>query len=231
MKNKAVVLLSGGLDSATTLAIAKNQGFEVYALSFDYGQRQRVELKKAKEIAKKLAVTDHQIMTIDLRQFGGSALTDSIDVPMNRDEEEMSKEIPITYVPARNTIFLSFCLAYAEVKTAQNIFLGVNAIDYSGYPDCRPEFISAFETLANLATKVGVEGKEKLKIHTPLIQLTKAEIILKGVELGLDYSLTHSCYNPKENGSGCGSCDSCQLRLKGFKEAGLKDPIEYTKSD
>jgi len=231
MKNKAVVLLSGGLDSATTLAIAKNQGFEVYALSFDYGQRQRVELKKAKEIAKKLAVADHQIITIDLRQFGGSALTDSIDVPTNRDEEEMSKEIPITYVPARNTIFLSFCLAYAEVKTAQNIFLGVNAIDYSGYPDCRPEFISAFETLANLATKVGVEGKEKLKIHTPLIQLTKAEIILKGVELGLDYSLTHSCYNPKENGGGCGSCDSCQLRLKGFKEAGLKDPIEYTKSD
>ena len=154
MKNKAVVLLSGGLDSATTLAIAKNQGFEVYALSFDYGQRQRVELKKAKEIAKKLAVEDHQIMTIDMRQFGGSALTDSIDVPMKRDEEEISKEIPITYVPARNTIFLSFCLAYAEVKTAQNIFLGVNAIDYSGYPDCRPEFIAAFETLANLATKV-----------------------------------------------------------------------------
>jgi len=231
MKNKAVVLLSGGLDSATTLAIAKNQGFEVYALSFDYGQRQRVELKKAKEIAKKLAVADHQIMTIDLRQFGGSALTDYIDVPMNRDEEEMSKEIPITYVPARNTIFLAFCLAYAEVKTAQNIFLGVNAIDYSGYPDCRPEFIAAFETLANLATKVGVEKKEKLKIHTPLIQLTKAEIILKGVKLGLDYSLTHSCYNPKENSSSCGSCDSCQLRLKGFKEAGLKDPIEYTKSD
>ena len=231
MKNKAVVLLSGGLDSATTLAIAKNQGFEVYALSFDYGQRQRVELKKAKEIAKKLAVADHQIMTIDLRQFGGSALTDSIDVPMNRDEEEMSKEIPITYVPARNTIFLSFCLAYAEVKTAQNIFLVVNAIDYSGYPDCRPEFIAAFETLANLATKAGVEQKEKLKIHTPLIQLTKAEIILRGVQLGLDYSLTHSCYNPKENGISCGSCDSCQLRLKGFKEAGLKDPIEYTKSD
>jgi len=231
MKNKAVVLLSGGLDSATTLAIAKNQGFEVFALSFDYGQRQRVELKKAKEIAKKLAVEDHQIMTIDMRQFGGSALTDSIDVPMNRDEEEITKEIPITYVPARNTIFLSFCLAYAEVKTAQNIFLGVNAIDYSGYPDCRPEFIAAFETLANLATKVGVEGKEKLKIHTPLIELTKAEIILKGVELGLDYSLTHSCYNPKENGNSCGSCDSCQLRLKGFKEAGLKDPIEYTKSD
>ena len=181
MKNKAVVLLSGGLDSATTLAIAKNQGFEVFALSFDYGQRQRVELKKAKEIAKKLAVADHQIMTIDMRQFGGSALTDSIDVPMNRDEEEISKEIPITYVPARNTIFLSFCLAYAEVKTANNIFLGVNAVDYSGYPDCRPEFIAAFETVANLATKVGVEGKEKLKIHTPLIQLTKAEIILKGV--------------------------------------------------
>ena len=170
-------------------------------------------------------------MTIDMQQFGGSALTDSIDVPMNRDEEEISKEIPITYVPARNTIFLSFCLAYAEVKTAKNIFLGVNAVDYSGYPDCRPEFIAAFETVANLATKVGVEGKEKLKIHTPLIQLTKAEIILKGVELGLDYSLTHSCYNPKENGSSCGGCDSCQLRLKGFKEAGLKAPIKYTKSD
>ncbi len=227
MKNKAVVLLSGGLDSTTTLAIAQKQGFEVYALSFDYGQRHRVELERAKEIAQNFSVEDHQIMTIDLRQFGGSALTDSIDVPKNRDEDEMSAEIPITYVPARNTIFLSFCLAYAEVKNAQNIFLGVNAVDYSGYPDCRPEFIAAFETLANLATKAGVEGKEKLKIHTPLIQLTKAEIILKGIELGVDYSLTHSCYNPAEDGKACGSCDSCLLRLKGFNEAGFEDPIGY----
>ena len=229
MKNKAVVLLSGGLDSTTTLAIAKNQGFEVYALSFDYGQRHRAELEQAKIIAKKLESVDHQIMTIDLRQFGGSALTDSIDVPTNRNEEEMSLEIPITYVPARNTIFLSFCLAYAEVKKAGNIFLGVNAVDYSGYPDCRPEFITAFETMANLATKVGVEGKEKLKVHTPLIQLTKADIIRRGIQLGVDYSLTLSCYNPGEGGTACGICDSCILRLKGFSEAGLKDPIEYSK--
>ena len=227
MKNNAVVLLSGGLDSTTTLAIAQKEGFEVYALSFDYGQRHRVELDRAREIAQNFAVIDHQIMTIDLRQFGGSALTDSIDVPMHRDEKEMSAEIPITYVPARNTIFLSFCLAYAEVKNAQNIFLGVNALDYSGYPDCRPEFIAAFEKLANLATKAGVEGKEKLKIHTPLIQLTKAEIILKGLELGVDYSLTHSCYNPSDDGASCGSCDSCLLRLKGFNDAGFEDPIVY----
>jgi 7-cyano-7-deazaguanine synthase len=231
MKNKAVVLLSGGLDSTTTLAIAQKEGFEVYALSFDYGQRHRVELDRAREIAQKFAVADHQIMTIDLRQFGGSALTDSIEVPTHRDEKQMSAEIPITYVPARNTIFLSFCLAYAEVKNAQNIFLGVNAVDYSGYPDCRPEFIAAFETLANLATKAGVEGKEKLKIHTPLIQLTKAEIILKGLELGVDYSLTHSCYNPTEEGASCGSCDSCLLRLKGFNDAGFEDPISYRNSD
>ncbi|MBC8285577.1 MAG: 7-cyano-7-deazaguanine synthase QueC [Nitrospinae bacterium] len=229
MKNKAVVLLSGGLDSTTTLAIAKKEGFEVYALSFDYGQRHRVELERAREIAKIFDVADHQIMTIDLRQFGGSALTDSIDVPTNREEKEMSEEIPITYVPARNTIFLSFCLAYAEVNNAQHIFLGVNAVDYSGYPDCRPEFIAAFETMANLATKAGVEGKEKLKIHTPLIQLTKAEIILKGLELGVDYSLTHSCYNPENSGKACGICDSCQLRLKGFTDAGFEDPIDYGK--
>ncbi|MBT5469791.1 MAG: 7-cyano-7-deazaguanine synthase QueC [Nitrospina sp.] len=227
MKNKAVVLLSGGLDSTTTLAIAQKQGFEVYALSFDYGQRHKIELDRAREIAKNFEVADHQIMTINLRQFGGSALTDSIEVPTHRDENEMNEEIPVTYVPARNTIFLSFCLAYAEVKKAQNIFLGVNAVDYSGYPDCRPEFIAAFETLANLATKAGVEGKEKLKIHTPLIQLTKAEIILKGLELGVDYSLTHSCYNPDEGGRSCGSCDSCVLRLKGFHEAGFEDPIGY----
>ena len=229
MKNKAVVLLSGGLDSTTTLAIAQKEGFEVYALSFDYGQRHKVEIERARKIAKNFEVADHQIVTIDLRQFGGSALTDSIDVPIHRDEKEMSAEIPITYVPARNTIFLSFCLAYAEVKIAQNIFLGVNAVDYSGYPDCRPEFIAAFETLANLATKAGVEGKEKLKIHTPLIQFTKAEIILKGLELGVDYSLTHSCYNPLEDGASCGSCDSCLLRLKGFNDAGFEDPIKYIK--
>ena len=229
MKNKAIVLLSGGLDSTTTLAMAKKEGFEVYALSFDYGQRHRVELQRAREIAKNFAVADHQIMTIDLRQFGGSALTDSIEVPTHRDEKEMNSEIPVTYVPARNTIFLSFCLAYAEVKSANDIFLGVNAVDYSGYPDCRPEFIAAFETLANLATKAGVEGKEKLKIHTPLIKLTKAEIILKGIELGVDYSLTHSCYAPDSKGIACGICDSCQLRLKGFQEAGFEDPIGYRK--
>ena len=230
MKNKAVALLSGGLDSTTTLAIAKNQGFEIYALSFDYGQRHRVELEQAQIIAQKFEVADHQIMAIDLRQFGGSALTDSIDVPTNRDEEEMSSEIPITYVPARNTIFLSFCLAYAEVKKAGNIFLGVNAVDYSGYPDCRPEFIAAFETLANLATKAGMEGIKKLKIHTPLIQFTKADIIRIGIELGVDYSLTLSCYNPRKEGTACGVCDSCLLRLKGFSQAGLKDPVEYSKS-
>jgi 7-cyano-7-deazaguanine synthase len=229
MKNKAIVLLSGGLDSTTTLAMVKKEGFEVYALSFDYGQRHRVELQRAREIAKNFAVADHQIMTIDLRQFGGSALTDSIEVPTHRDEKEMNSEIPVTYVPARNTIFLSFCLAYAEVKSANDIFLGVNAVDYSGYPDCRPEFIAAFETLANLATKAGVEGKEKLKIHTPLIKLTKAEIILKGIELGVDYSLTHSCYAPDSKGIACGICDSCQLRLKGFQEAGFEDPIGYRK--
>ena len=229
MKNKAVVLLSGGLDSTTTLAIAKNQGFEVYALSFDYGQRHRAELDRAKIIAQKFEVVDHQIVVINLRQFGGSALTDSIDVPTNRDEKEMSSEIPITYVPARNTIFLSFCLAYAEVKKARNIFLGVNAVDYSGYPDCRPKFIAVFETLANLATKAGVEGIEKLKIHTPLIQLSKADIIRKGIELEVDYSLTLSCYNLGEEDTACGICDSCLLRLKGFSQAGLKDPINYRK--
>ena len=229
MKNKAVVLLSGGLDSTTTLAIAKNQGFEIYALSFDYGQRHRVELERAQIISQKFEVADHQIMTIDLRQLGGSALTDSINVPTNRNEKEMSLEIPITYVPARNTIFLSFCLAYAEVKKAENIFLGVNALDYSGYPACRPEFITAFENLANLATKAGVEGKDKLKIHTPLIQFTKADIIRRGIELGVDYSLTLSCYNPREEGIACGVCDSCLLRLKGFNQAGLKDPVHYQK--
>ncbi len=224
---KSVVLLSGGLDSTTTLAMARKEGFDLFCLTFDYGQRHRVELDRARDIAQHFGAVDHQIVKIDLRQFGGSALTDSIDVPTGRDQEAMTSSIPVTYVPARNTIFLSFCLAYAEVKEANDIFIGVNAVDYSGYPDCRPEFIQAFETLANLATKAGVEGKESIKIHTPLIKLTKAEIIKKGLELGVDYAMTHSCYDPIEGGLSCGVCDSCQLRLKGFQEAGMKDPIEY----
>ena len=224
---KAVVLLSGGLDSTTTLAIAKRAGFDLFALTFDYGQRHHVELDRARDIAKHFGAVDHQIIKIDLRQFGGSALTDSIEVPTGRDQEEMVSSIPVTYVPARNTIFLSFCLAYAEIKEASDIFIGVNAIDYSGYPDCRPEFITAFETLANLATKAGVEGKSKIKIHTPLIELSKAKIIQKGLELGVDYAMTHSCYNPGEERKSCGVCDSCQLRLKGFQEAGVEDPIIY----
>ena len=224
---QAVVLLSGGLDSTTTLAMAKREGFDLFALTFNYGQRHQVELDRAIVIAKNFGTIDHQIIKIDLRQFGGSALTDSIDVPTHRDQEDIG--IPITYVPARNTIFLSFCLAYAEVNDASDIYIGVNAVDYSGYPDCRPEFITAFETLANLATKAGVEGKSKIKIHTPLIKLSKAEIIQKGMELGVDYGITHSCYNPGDQGIACGICDSCQLRLKGFQDAGLEDPIEYTK--
>ncbi len=224
---KAVVLLSGGLDSTTTLAIAQRAGFDLFALTFDYGQRHHIEVDRAQDIAKHFAVVDHQIVKIDLRQFGGSALTDSIEVPTDRDQKEMGSEIPVTYVPARNTIFLSFCLAYAEVKEANDIFIGVNAIDYSGYPDCRPEFITAFETLANLATKAGVEGKNRMKIHTPLIKLNKGEIIQKGLQLGVDFAMTHSCYNPGEEGKSCGVCDSCQLRLKGFQEAGVEDPIKY----
>lgn len=224
---KSVVLLSGGLDSTTTLALAKKREFELFCLTFDYGQRHRIELDRAREIAKHFGAVDHQIIKIDLRQFGGSALTDSIDVPIGRDQKEMTREIPVTYVPARNTIFLSFCLAYAEVKEANDIFIGVNAVDYSGYPDCRPEFIKAFEILANLATKAGVEEKKSIKIHTPLIKLTKAEIIQKGLELGVNYSMTHSCYDPAEAGLSCGACDSCQLRLKGFQAAGIKDPIKY----
>jgi 7-cyano-7-deazaguanine synthase len=224
---KSVVLLSGGLDSTTTLALAQKAGFDLFCLTFDYGQRHRVELDRARDIARHFDAMDHQIVKIDLRQFGGSALTDSIDVPTDRNQEEMSAEIPVTYVPARNTIFLSFCLAYAEVKEANDIFIGVNAVDYSGYPDCRPEFIAAFETLANLATKAGVKGKESLKIHTPLIELSKAEIIQKGLKLGVDYAMTHSCYDPAEGEISCGVCDSCQLRLKGFQGVGVEDPIEY----
>lgn len=225
---KAVVLLSGGLDSTTTLAMAKNQGFDLFALTFDYGQRHKVELDRARDIAKHFGAVDHQIVNIDLRQFGGSALTDSIDVPIGRDCKETG--IPVTYVPARNTIFLSFCLAYAEVKETSDIFIGVNAVDYSGYPDCRPEFITAFEKLANLATKAGVEGESHIKIHTPLIKLSKAEIIQKCQELGVDYGMTHSCYSPAKGDISCGMCDSCQLRLKGFRDAGIEDPIAYKKS-
>ena len=227
MTKKAIILLSGGLDSATILAIAKSKGFQSLTLSFDYGQRHRIELGRAQEISSLMGALEHRVINIDLRQFGGSALTDAIEVPVNRGEQEMAAEIPITYVPARNTIFLSYALAFAEVKRTLDIFIGVNAIDYSGYPDCRPEFIDAFEKVANLATKAGVEGKNRIKIHTPLIDLTKAQIIQKGLSLGVNYGLTHSCYDPDEQDLSCGICDSCQLRLKGFKEAGVKDPVKY----
>lgn len=224
---KAVVLLSGGLDSATVIAIAQSQGFEVHALSFDYGQRHRVELERASRIARQLDISAHRVARIDLGVFGGSALTADIDVPKDRGESELDTGIPITYVPARNTIFLSFALGYAEVIEASDIFIGVNALDYSGYPDCRPEFIDAFKNLANLATKAGVEGTSKFKIHAPLIDMTKAQIIQKGTSLGVDYGMTTSCYDPSDDGIACGHCDSCQLRLKGFREAGLTDPVRY----
>ena len=225
---KAIILLSGGLDSATCLAIAKIDGFKPYALSFRYGQRHEFELDSAKAVANSQGISDHVITNIDLRAFGGSALTDDIDVPKDRDESSISEDIPVTYVPARNTIFLSFSLAYAEVISANDIYIGVNAIDYSGYPDCRPEYINLFQNLANLATKSGVEGNNTITIHTPLIDMTKAEIIKKGMELGVDYSLTHSCYDPNDDGSPCGHCDACQLRLKGFEEAHLTDPLTYS---
>jgi 7-cyano-7-deazaguanine synthase len=224
---KAVVLLSGGLDSSTTLAIAREQNFQLYAISFRYGQRHEVELDAAKRVARMIGVEEHRIVEIDLRAFGGSALTTDIDVPKGRNLDEMSHGIPITYVPARNTIFLSYALAWAEVLKSSDIFIGVNAIDYSGYPDCRPEFIRAFQTLANLATKAGVERTTEVTIHAPLIDLTKAEIIKRGIELGVDYSLTTSCYDPSGLGEACGSCDSCQLRRKGFQEAGTADPTPY----
>ncbi len=227
MSSKAVVLLSGGLDSTTTLAIAQNEGFETLTLSFDYGQRHRVELDRARAIAEQMGAVEHRVVTVDLRQFGASALTDTIEVPTHRSAVEIASGIPVTYVPARNTIFLSYALACAEVKEYGDIFIGVNAIDYSGYPDCRPEYIAAFEKVANLATRAGVEGMRKLKIHTPLVQMTKAQIIQKGLDLGVDYSLTHSCYGPSENGIACGVCDSCLLRLKGFKEAGVPAPLKY----
>lgn len=231
MKNnlKAVVLLSGGIDSATTLAIAQNAGFDIYALSFRYGQRHAVELEAAMRVAQKCKVAEHLIIDIDLRLIGGSALTADIAVPKSRDMEQMGRDIPVTYVPARNTIFLSYALAWAEVIGANDIFIGVNALDYSGYPDCRPEYIAAYEQMANLATKAGVEGRQKLKIHTPLIKMNKAQIIQKGIELEVDYSMTHSCYDPQATGEACGECDSCLLRLKGFRDAGVSDPVRYTK--
>ena len=223
---KAIILLSGGLDSATCLVIAKKQGYKCYGLSFKYGQRHQFEIKSAKKLARRYNISDHITMNIDLRKFGGSALTDNIQVPKKRNENKMSKEIPITYVPARNTIFLSFALAYAEVKNSNDIFIGVNALDYSGYPDCRPLFINSFEKMANLGTKNGINDSS-IKIHTPLINMKKSEIIQKGLSLGLDFKMTHSCYDPYENGSPCGECDSCILRLAGFKQAGLNDPLEY----
>jgi 7-cyano-7-deazaguanine synthase len=224
---RAVVLLSGGLDSVTVLAIARSAGYELYALSFSYGQRHIFELEAARRVAASIGVASHRIAEIDLRVFGGSALTGDIDVPKGRTVDEMAHGIPITYVPARNTIFLSFALAWAEVLGSSDIFIGVNALDYSGYPDCRPEFIEAFEKMANLATKAGVEGRQSLKIHTPLIALTKAQIVHKGIELGVDYSLTSSCYDPSPMGAPCGQCDSCLLRQKGFRENGLDDPLTY----
>ena len=225
----AVVLLSGGLDSATTLAIARAQDYETYALSFDYGQRHKRELEAAAKIAKSLGAKEHCIVNIDNQIFGGSALTDDVDVPKSRSEKEISAGIPVTYVPARNTIFLAHALAWAETIPAGHIFIGANAIDYSGYPDCRPEFIALFETLANIGTKAGAEGA-RLQIHAPLIKMSKADIVRKAVELGIDLSLTHSCYDPTPDGRACGKCDSCQLRLKGFREAGVKDPVRYAKS-
>lgn len=221
---KAVILLSGGMDSATTLAIAKAEGFELFALSFLYGQRHAYEIEAAKLVAASLSVKDHRFVSIDLRAFGGSALTDDIAVPKNRP---IDNEIPITYVPARNTIFLSYALGFAEVVGAYDIFIGVNAVDYSGYPDCRPEFIESFEKTANLATAAGVTGRGKFCIQTPLIALTKAEIINKGIALGVDYGLTLSCYDPSEMGQACGQCDACTLRLKGFADNGMVDPGVY----
>jgi 7-cyano-7-deazaguanine synthase len=225
---KAVVLLSGGLDSATALAMALEQGFVAYALTFRYGQRHAVEIDAARKVARSLPVADHVVIDFDLRTFGGSALTGNLSVPKGRSPEDMAAGIPVTYVPARNTIFLSFALAWAEVLEANHIFAGMNAIDYSGYPDCRPEYIEAFERMANLATKTAVEGKQRIEIHTPLIRLSKAEIIRRGLELGVDYSLTNSCYDPDlATGRACGQCDACLLRLNGFAANGVTDPIAY----
>ena len=224
----AIVLTSGGLDSTTCLAIAKDAGhWPIYSMTFDYGQRHRFELEAAAKVAARIGVAEHRVMKIDLRQFGKSALTANIEVPKDRDESAMGGDIPITYVPARNTIFLSYALAWAEVLDVRDVFIGVNAVDYSGYPDCRPEFVSAFETMANLATRMTTTGGLRFSIHAPLIQMTKAQIIRRGIELGVDYSLTHSCYDPDEQGRSCGRCDSCVLRKKGFAEAGVIDPTRY----
>ncbi|MBW8001462.1 MAG: 7-cyano-7-deazaguanine synthase QueC [Planctomycetes bacterium] len=227
---KAVVLLSGGLDSATILAIATDLGFQCHALTFSYGQRHSRETKSAEKVAKSLGAAEHRIVNIDLAAFGGSALTDSgIDVPKDSPDLDQTEKIPSTYVPARNTIFLSYALAWAEVLGAFDIFIGVNSTDYSGYPDCRAEFIEAFEKTANLATAAAIEKKGKYKVHTPIILMTKAQIIQAGTKLAVDYSLTHSCYDPNKEGSSCGRCDSCRLRLRGFAQAGINDPIEYVK--
>ena len=224
---RAVVLLSGGLDSTTTLAIARHEGYECYALTFRYGQRHEAEIAAARRVAARVGVAEHVVAEIDLRLFGGSALTSEIPVPKDRPVAEMGEGIPITYVPARNTIFLSFALAWAEVLEASDIFIGVTALDYSGYPDCRPEYIEAYQRMANLATKAGVEGRQRLTIHTPLIALSKAAIIQRGLELGVDYAATLSCYDPSPEGAACGHCDACLLRQKGFAEAGLSDPAAY----
>jgi 7-cyano-7-deazaguanine synthase len=228
-QKKAVLLLSGGLDSTTVLAMIKHQGYEIYTLSFSYGQRHAYELNAAQKIASKMGVKKHLVVTMNLDDIGGSALTDNIDVPKGRTNIEINSGIPVTYVPARNTIFLSFAIGWAEVLGASDIFIGVNAVDYSGYPDCRPEFIAAFEKMANLATKAGIEKKSGIHIQTPLIAMSKAEIIQTGFALGLDYSETHSCYDPVDNGIACGQCDSCILRKKGFKDADITDPTVYIK--
>lgn len=227
VNKKAVVLSSGGIDSTTAMAIAKNSGFSLFSLSFNYGQRHSHELESARKVAEFFEVSDHMIIDINLRKIGGSSLTDDINVPKDRDESEMSGGIPATYVPARNTIFLSYALAWAEVLEAEDIFIGVTAVDYSGYPDCRPEYIHAFEKMANLATKAGVENRTRLTVQTPLIKLTKAEIINIGNSLGVDYSITHSCYDPSPEGLACGKCDSCIFRKKGFAESGIPDPTKY----
>ncbi len=224
---RAVVLLSGGLDSTTTLAVAKAQGFEVYALTVDYGQRHRVELDRAAEVARALGVAEHRTVRLDLRAVGGSALTDEIAVPKDRADDAIGHGVPVTYVPARNTILLGVALGYAETLGAFDLFIGANVLDYSGYPDCRPEFLAAFENLANLATKAGVEGAGRFRVHAPLLKLTKAEIIREGLRLGVDYAQTLSCYDPDAEGRACGRCDSCALRKKGFAEAGMPDPTVY----
>lgn len=227
MMQRAVVLLSGGLDSATTAAMARSEGFQLHALSIDYGQRHRFELEAARRVAASLGAAEHVVTRIDLSQWGGSALTADFEVPKDRETEAMGQGIPITYVPARNTVMLSLALGYAEVLGAADLFIGVNALDYSGYPDCRPAFIEAFEQLANLATKAGVEGSLRFRVHAPLIDMTKAQIIRRGTELGVNYALTHSCYDPSAEGTSCGRCDACRLRLQGFSDAGLVDPIAY----